>query len=255
MAARSAERDATVLSMGRPRSRLAIVTALLAAVLGCGQGAGPRFAPTEESEALVTAGGAGDIARIGQLLGRGVPVDARGDDGRTALLSAVAGNRVGAARLLLERGASVNAQADDRDTPWLLAGAEGRHDIVALMLTREPDLFVRNRFGGNALIPACERGHVETVRLLLRTAIDLDHVNNLGWTCLLELVVLGDGGPRHQEIARLVLEAGADPNIPDRDGLTPLAHARRSGQRAVAQILRRAGAATSGGATQSGTRR
>jgi hypothetical protein len=52
-----------------------------------------------------------------------------------------------------------------------------------------------NRYGGTALIPACHYGHVETVRLLLGTAIDVDHVNNLGWTALLEAVILGDGGP------------------------------------------------------------
>src|SRR5690606_18148569 len=98
-----------------------------------------------------------------------------------------------------------------------------------------------NRFGGNALIPACERGHVETIRVLLTTRIDVNHVNDLGWTCLLEIVILGDGGPRHQEAARRVLAASADPNIADRDGVRPLTHARRRGQREVAEIIAAAG--------------
>jgi hypothetical protein len=77
---------------------------------------------------------------------------------------------------------------------------------------------IRNRFGGNALIPACEQGHVETVELLLKTPIQVDHVNRLGWTCLLAVVLLGDGGKRHQEVAQMVLSAGADPNLADGQG-------------------------------------
>lgn len=91
------------------------------------------------------------------------------------------------------------------------------------------------------MIPACERAHVETVKLLLTTKIDINHVNNLGWTCLLEIVILGDGGPRHLEVAKLVLSAGADPNIADKDGTSPLAHARGKGQSAVARLIEAAG--------------
>jgi ankyrin repeat protein len=105
--------------------------------------------------------------------------------------------------------------------------------MVAAMIPAGPDLSIRNRYGGNALIPACERAHVETVKLLLTTRIDVNHVNNLGWTCLLEIVLLGNGGPRHQEVARLVLAADADPS--------PLTHARRRGQAEIARIIERAG--------------
>ena len=109
------------------------------------------------------------------------------------------------------------------------------------MLPLRPDLSLRNRYGGNALIPACERAHVETVKLLLTSGIDVNHVNNLGWTCLLEIVILGDGGPRHQQVAKLVLDAGADPNLADKDGVTPLRHARQRGQSEVARLIAAAG--------------
>ena len=144
--------------------------------------------------------------------------------------------------MLLARGASVNAQAANKDTPWLLAGASGRTEILRLMLAHSPDFAIRNRFGGNALIPACERGHVETARLLTATpGVDINLVNNLGWTCLLEAVILGDGGARHQQVVRLALAARADPNIRDRDGVSPLAHARRRGQGEIARMLEAAG--------------
>ncbi|HEX8664025.1 MAG TPA: ankyrin repeat domain-containing protein [Beijerinckiaceae bacterium] len=193
---------------------------------------------------LLAAAGRGDLAEVRRLAGAPgseAYLDARDGQGRTPLLLAVEANRVEIARALIEAGASVNAQATNQDTPWLLAGARGRTAIIAMMLPRKPDLTIRNRFGGNALIPACERAHVEAVPLLLSAGIDPNHVNNLGWTCLLEIVILGDGGPRHQEVARLVLAAGADPNLADKDGVTPLAHARNRGHGEVARIIEAAG--------------
>lgn len=192
-------------------------------------------------EALLTAVAAGRTADVTRLIAAGADLNTRDAQGQTPLLLAVAGNHVAVAKALLAAGADLNAQAANRDTPWLLAGASGRAEIVAAMLPLKPDLTIRNRYGGNALIPACERAHVETVKLLLTSGIDLDHVNDLGWTCLLEIVILGDGGPRHQEVAKLVLDAGANPNLADKDGITPLAHARQRGQRAVAILMEKAG--------------
>lgn len=191
--------------------------------------------------ALTAAAEAGRSAEIERLIASGVDLEARDGQGRTALLLAVAGNHVAMAKALLAAGASPNTQAANRDTPWLLAGASGRTEIVAAMLPLKPDLALRNRYGGNALIPACERAHVETVKLLLTSGIELNHVNDLGWTCLLEIVILGDGGPRHQEVATLVLAAGADPNLADRDGVTPLGHAKARGQSAVGRLIEQAG--------------
>jgi uncharacterized protein len=190
---------------------------------------------------MLDAAARGDAARLEKLIAGGAPLDPTDSARQTPLLLAVKGNHLAAAELLIKAGSGINAQAANKDTPWLLAGALGRTDMLRLMIPRGPDLSIRNRFGGNALIPTCERAHVDTVKLLLTTKIDINHVNNLGWTCLLEIVILGDGGPRHVEVARLVLTAGADPNIADKDGVSPLAHARRRGQREIAQLITTAG--------------
>lgn len=110
------------------------------------------------------------------------------------------------------------------------------------MIPKGPDFSVRNRFGGNARIPACERAHLDAVKVLLTTKIDVNHINDLGWTCLLEIVILGDGGPRHVEVAKRVLAAGADPKIADKDGVSPLTHARRKGQTEIARLIEAAAA-------------
>ena len=159
-----------------------------------------------------------------------------------ALIDATRRNDVEAVRRLIAAGANVNAQDENRDSAFLLAGAEGRLEILKLTLQAGADLRSTNRYGGTALIPACHHGHVETVRELLKTAIDVNHVNRLGWTALLETVILGDSSATYVEIARLLVAHKADVNLADKQGLTPLAHARQRSHREIVAILEAAGA-------------
>ena len=190
---------------------------------------------------MLAAAARGDAEGLKRLIAAGAPLDPVDAHKQTPLLVAVQNNHLAAAIALIEAGSNINAQAANMDSPWLLAGARGRTEMLRRMTSRGPDFSLRNRYGGTALIPACHYGHVDTVKLLLTTGIDVNHVNDLGWTCLLEIVILGDGGPDHVEIARLVLAAGANPNIADKDGVSPLAHARRKGQTEVVRVIGEAG--------------
>ena len=190
---------------------------------------------------MLAAAARGDAEGLKRLIAAGAPLDPLDAQKQTPLLVAVQNNHLAAAVALIEAGSNINAQAANMDSPWLLAGARGRTEMLRRMIPKGPDFTRRNRYGGSALIPACHYGHVDTVKLLLTTGIDVNHVNDLGWTCLLEIVILGDGGRDHVEIARLVLAAGANPNIADKDGVSPLAHARRKNQTEVARVITEAG--------------
>jgi len=196
----------------------------------------------ESEREVIVAAERGELVVVKKLLASGARIDARDQRGRSALLAATHRNRIEVARYLIQEGADVNAKDFIQDTPYLYAAAEGRIEILKATLAAGADLKDTNRYRGTGLIPAAHHGHVEAVKLLLATAIDKDHINNLGWTALLEAVILGDGGSAHTEIVRLLTEAGANINIADRDGMTPLAHARKSGYSGMVRILSAAGA-------------
>ena len=191
---------------------------------------------------LIAAAERGDAAQVQRLLAQGASHKARDGRGRTALLAATHADKPEVARLLIAAGADVNAKDGLEDSAFLYAGAEGRLAILKMTLAAGADLKSRNRYGGNALISACHHGHVETVRELLKTKIDIDHVNNLGWTALLETVILGNGDAPYVEITKLLIEHGANLNLADRAGVSPLAHAKKGGFARIAQMLERAGA-------------
>jgi ankyrin repeat protein len=186
---------------------------------------------------LFAAAAKGDVVAVVRSIKSGVEIDARDEAGRTPLLIATHNNRVGAARVLIDAGADVNAKDSIADTPFLYAGAEGRIDILNMTLGAGANLKDTNRYGGTALIPAAHHGHPEAVRILLEAGVAPDHINRLGWTALLEAIILGDGGSTHTGIVKLLVEGGADVNIPDKDGVTPLTHAKRRGYTAIAEIL------------------
>lgn len=187
---------------------------------------------------LIQAAEAGDTPTVLRLLQEGAEINGRDDQGRTAVMAATHGNRVDTVRALIEAGADINIRDSRMDNPFLYASAEGLIEIVNLTIEANADTRLTNRFGGTALIPASERGHVEIVReLLTRTDVDVNHVNNLGWSALLEAIVLSDGGERHQQIVQLLVDHGANINIPDKDSVTALEHAQARGFEEIERIL------------------
>jgi ankyrin repeat protein len=189
---------------------------------------------------LLAAAERGDATAAALAIRAGANLGTRDERRRSPLLLAVTKGRLAVARLLVYLGADPDALDERHDTPWLVTGVTGSVDMLEVLLPARPDLRIRNRFGGTSLIPASERGHVDYVRRVVRTSININHVNDLGWTALLEAVILGDGSKRYQQIVTILLDAGADPRIADRGGVTALQHATRRGHSEVARIIRNA---------------
>nr|WP_323132027.1 ankyrin repeat domain-containing protein [Paenibacillus silvisoli] len=184
-----------------------------------------------------------DAAAVQALIGQGADMNAVDERGRTPMLAATHANNPAIVKLLIDAGADLHKQDHKLDNPFLYAGAEGYLEIVRLTLAAGANTRITNRYGGVALIPASEHGYVDVVReLLTNSDINVNHVNNLGWTALLEAIILGTGSPEHIEVVRLLLEHGADVHLADHDDVTPLTHARRRRYHDIANLLIQAGA-------------
>ncbi len=170
------------------------------------------------------------------------PATSRPSDLDRRLIAAAYRNDVAEARRLIRGGADVNAKDRTTQSAYLISTSEGYLRLLELTLRNGAQVNDKDSYNGTGLIRAADRGHVEIVRELLRTEMDVNHVNRLGWTALLEAIILGHGGPRHTEVVRLLLEGGADPNLADSRGVTPLEHARRRGHAEMTVLLEAAGA-------------
>jgi ankyrin repeat protein len=206
-----------------------------------------QVAPSDAERAAYTglfaAAATGDAAAIPKLVAGGANVNAKDRNGRTPLIVAAFLKQHAAMRALAAAGANPNALDNDRyDMVTITAVADDVPTLQAALALGNRATNVTSRYDGTALIAAAHLGHVEVVRVLIKAGAPLDHVNNLGWTALIESIVLGDGGPRHTATLAALVDAGANVNIADRQGLTPLHLAQASGYREMADILEQAGA-------------
>ncbi|WP_343562151.1 ankyrin repeat domain-containing protein [Sphingobacterium sp.] len=187
---------------------------------------------------IIEAVSKGQVNALKELLDKGANANQKDKDSKSLLLIATEKKDLAMAKLLLQYGANVNQQDNILNSPFLYAGASGYTELVKLYLDHGADFKIFNRYNGTALIPACERGHVETVKLLANTkGFPIDHINRLGWTALLEAIILGDGSQKYVDIVQILLDANSDKNIADNEGVTPLQHARKRGFHKIATIL------------------
>jgi ankyrin repeat protein len=226
--------------VGRLRSGAALVAAASMQALA-------QIPPTEPEVRAYTglhaAAAAGSVAEIERLVAAGANRELRDGNGRTPLHVAAYRKQYEAARLLMKRGANPNAlDAQRYDIVTIAAVAD---DVPMLKVALEGGASAKNvtsPYDGTALIAAAHLGHDEVVKVLIAAGAPLDHVNNLRWTALIEAIVLGDGGKRHVETLRALVAAGANPNLADGRGTTPLALARGRGYTEMVKILENAGA-------------
>ena len=210
-----------------------VITVLVAAGAGTRGQTPPNESELQRYTGLHRAAARGEVTLI-----KPGNVDVRDAHGRTPLHVAAFRRQHQAMRALVAAGADPNALENDRYDIVTIAAVA--NDVPTLKLALELGASAKNvtsRYDGTALIAAAHLGHAEVVRILVDAGAPLDHVNNLGWTALMESIVLGDGGPRHTATLKALLDAGADPGLPDRAGITPLAQARSRGYSAMVKLL------------------
>jgi len=185
----------------------------------------------------------GNVDALKACLDKGVDINATNRQKRTAIIIASLKKQYSSVEFLISAGADIDRQDHTCFNPFLISCLTNDLTLLRLVLPAKPDLDRLTRFGGVGITPASEKGHVEIVReLLTKTDINVNHTNFVGWTPLLEAIVLNDGGAKQQEIVRLLLENGANPHMTDKYGKTPLELAREKGFDAIADLLLAAGA-------------
>ena len=203
--------------------------------------------PSSAERAVYTglhkAAAAGDVAAIEREARAGSAVDPRDGHGRTPLHVAVFAQQPDAVRALIRLGADANALEAQKYDPVTIASVANDVPMLALLLANGARATnITSPYHGTALIAAAHLGHAEVVRRLIAAKAPLDHVNNLGWTALIESIVLGDGGQNHTDTLTALVKAGAKVNLADRNGATPLALARQRNYATMVAILEAAGA-------------
>ena len=184
-----------------------------------------------------------DLTALKNAIANANNINQRDSYQRTALHVAAYVANHDAMRLLVKAGADPNALESDRYDMVTIAAVANDIDTMnlALQLGNKADN-VTSRYDGTALIAAAHLGHVEVVKALIKAGAPLDHINNLNWTALIESIVLGDGGKNHRLTLKALVDAGADVNISDGRGNSPLTLARKHGYAAMVEILLAAGA-------------
>lgn len=233
-----------VQANGSPEMLKDLAIALLLAGLAAPNPARAQTPPTKVELSSYTglhaAAAQGRPEVVRKLISEGANLNARDGNGRTPLHVAAFQGHGLAARVLIEAGADPALLDHQRyDAVTIVSVRDDVPTLKALLAAGASARLTTSIYDGTALIAAAHLGHDSIVRELIRAGAPLDHVNNLGWTALIEAVILGDGGKRYIETVRALVEAGADVKIADRQGVTPLQHARSRGYGAIADILAR----------------
>ena len=155
---------------------------------------------------------------VSRLIARGAGVDVRAMGGRTALMLACESGSLECAQALIEAGAGLDLVAGDGGTAVLTAVDWGRREIMRLLLESDADVTIQDDEGWSPLLVAIYQGDAGLVEELIAAGADVDaNVYATGQTALLQ-ALQGD----KFEIARILIDSGANVNLRKEGQWTPL---------------------------------
>jgi ankyrin repeat protein len=198
-----------------------------------------------------------DVPMVDSLIRAGANVNVKNDYGVTPLAEAAVIGNPAMLECLLKGGADVNAANDDGQTALMILARTDKVDAVELLLKRGANVNVAERWRGQtALMWAAAEGEPDMVRELASHGAELNarsKVNNWdrqvtaenrakymplgGWTALLFAARQGN-----LACAKALVEAGADKDLQDPDGVSPMVSAIVNGHYEVADYLAKQGA-------------
>jgi ankyrin repeat protein len=178
-----------------------------------------------------------NIEMTGMLLEAGADANAANEDGQTALMLTARTGNVALAKLLVQHGADVNKRESYRDQSALMwAAALGHADMVAFLVSQKADLTVKAKdnewmtqisseprvqyrpTGGlTPLLYAARAGCLACVTAMVQAGANVDRPNPDGMTPM--MMALDNGYPK---VAQYLLDRGANPHTWDWWGRTPL---------------------------------
>jgi ankyrin repeat protein/L-ascorbate metabolism protein UlaG (beta-lactamase superfamily) len=167
------------------------------------------------------------------LLDHGADANAQAQGGATPLIQAAATQRIDCVKLFLSKGADPNKPNDHGLTPLTLAALRGSLSISELLLESGAKLDILDKNGQTPLITAITSGNAEFVELFAEQGADLDAAEKCwGRTALHFAAARGD-----DDAVGILLKCGANADVEDDSGMTPLHLAAKYGHRNLAGAL------------------
>ena len=170
-------------------------------------GANPNAAAADGQTVLMTAARSGSAEVVGALIETGAAVNISEQwQGQTALMLAAAENHGAVIKALAAKGADLNARSKELNFP------EYRYETNGMAVFQLP------KGGWTAAMYAARQNSMEAIAALADARADLNATTKQEGTTALQIAIINI----HYDLANLLLEKGADPNVVDNSGMTAL---------------------------------
>ncbi|MCJ7454471.1 MAG: ankyrin repeat domain-containing protein, partial [Wolbachia endosymbiont of Homalodisca vitripennis] len=189
----------------------------------------------------------GDLDQVKLLFDNGGNIEAQDEFGKTPILCAAEAGKWSIVEFLLDNGANINNETTYQETPLHCAVQEGNLDIVKFLFDRGADIESQNAYNEKPLHLAIKAGRLDILKLLLDRGANINAKDKDGKTPLdvakdqkhdviiqyLEQAQLNEqllAAVQDSDFSKVkdLINLGADVNIKDKDGKTPLHYVSRS---------------------------